>query len=287
VVAPGFLQNPEVRQWLNGIEPAWTMLEFNSYNALNHEPSADNHAIRLEPNLTPTDLSGSAVTRNALILLRRATDEGALKLTATGNLSRAVVAEMFAIMEWPGLDKDGAFQFHRVINEPDFLPVHFVRVLMQGTKLVRVHRDKLVLTRVGKSMLVPERYGALQALLFHVALWHLNLGYFDRNPVQSWPQNYVGIVLWSLSASANDWLTPEKLTRLCTVPVIGVLEASWDLGAFAMEARILRPLTWFGLMESRWEGKAGLGEPRLYRKTPLFDRFLQFRVHVEKPAVRH
>jgi hypothetical protein len=287
MVAPGFLQNPEVRRWLDRVEPAWTMLEFDSFNSRHHEPSATDQAIRLEPSLTMTDLSRSAVTRNALLLLRRAADEGGLKLTATGNLSRSVVSEMFAIMEWPGLDKEGAYQFHNVINEPDFLPLHFVRVLLQGTKLVRVNRDKLVSTRLGKRMLAPERYGALQALLFHIALWHLNLGYFDRNPVQSWPQNNVGIVLWSLSASANDWLHPDKLTRLCTVPVIGVLEASWDLGAFAMESRILRPLMWFGLLESRWEGKAGLGEPPLYRKTPLFDRFLKFSVQVEQSTMRH
>jgi hypothetical protein len=152
---------------------------------------------------------------------------------------------------------------------------------------MRVHRDRLVLARLGKRMLAPERHGALQALLFHVALWHLNLGYFDRNPVQSWPQNNVGVVLWSLSASATDWLHPDKLTRLCTVPVMGVLEAPWDLGSFAMESRILRPLTWFGLLESRWEGKAGLGEPRLYRKAPLFDRFVKFNVQIEGPATQH
>jgi len=263
------------------------MLEFNSHNALHAEPSAGNQAIRLEPNLTATDLSGSAVTRTALILLRRATDEGGLKLTATGNLSRAVVSEMIEVIEWPELDKGELFRFNKVINEPDFLPVHFVRVLLQGTKLVRVNRDKLVPTRMGKRMLAPERYGVLQVLLFHIALWHLNLGYFDRNPVQSWPQNNIGVVLWSLSASADDWLHPDKLTRLCTVPVIGVLEAAWDLGSFAMESRILRPLTWFGLLENRWEGRAGLGEPRLYRKTPLFDRFLKFNVQIERPAARH
>ena len=71
------------------------MLEFDSYNALHHEPSTSNQAIWLEPNLTPADLSGSAVTRNAAILLRRAIETDGLKLTATGNLSRAVVAEMF------------------------------------------------------------------------------------------------------------------------------------------------------------------------------------------------
>src|SRR5215212_12268544 len=94
VVAPGFLANPEVLRWLNGVMPAWTMLEFGSFNALHQEPSASNKAIRLEPNLTEKDLSGSAVTRTARILIQRAAEAGGLKLTATGNLSRSVVAEM-------------------------------------------------------------------------------------------------------------------------------------------------------------------------------------------------
>jgi hypothetical protein len=89
MVAPGFLENPEVRRWLKGVEPAWTMLDFDSFNALHDEPSASNKAIRLEANLTQTECSGSAVTANALLLLRRAADTGGLKLTATGNLSRA------------------------------------------------------------------------------------------------------------------------------------------------------------------------------------------------------
>src|SRR6516225_4428275 len=91
MVAPGFLANPEVRRWLNGVEPAWTMLEFDSFNALHGEPSANNKAIRLEPKLTATEVSLSAVAVNAMLLLRRAAESGGLKLTATGNLSRAVV----------------------------------------------------------------------------------------------------------------------------------------------------------------------------------------------------
>jgi hypothetical protein len=269
--------------------PAWTMLDLDSFNSLHHEPSASNQAIRLEPNLTETDLSGSAVTRTARILLQRAADEGGLRLTATGNLSRSVVAEMVEMIEWPGLDKAELLRFHKVVNEPDFLPLHFVRVLMQGTKLVRVKRDKLVLTRLGKAMLVPERYGALQALLFHIALWHLNIGYFDRNPIESWPQTHTGIVLWSLSAAANDWLARETLTRLCTVPVPGVVEADWDLGSYAMDARVLKPLLWFGLLEYRTErsGASRLEDRRLYRRTALIDRFLRFNVQIEQPTMRH
>ena len=261
----------------------------DSFTSRYDGPSCINQAIRLEPNLTETDLSGSAVARTSRILLQRAADEGGLKLTATGNLSRAAVAEMVEATEWPGLDKAELFRFHKVVNEPDFLPVHFVRVLMQGTKLVRVQRDKLVSTRLGKAMLVPERNGALHALLFHVALWHLNLGYFDRNPIESWPQTHTGIVLWSLSAAANDWLARETLTRLCTIPVVGVVESEWDLGSFAMDARILKPLLWFGLLECRTEqsGVSRLEDRRFYRKTPLFDRFFKFNIQVEQPATRH
>ena len=66
MVGPGSLENPEVRRWLNGVKPAWTMLEFNSLNALRHEPTDSNHAIRLEPDLADAEISGSAVTANSL-----------------------------------------------------------------------------------------------------------------------------------------------------------------------------------------------------------------------------
>ena len=53
-----------------------------------------------------------------------------------------------------------------------------------------------------------------------------------------------------------------------------------------MEARILRPLIWFGLLVSRPEARTGAIERHLYRKTPLFDRFLKFDVQIEKPDVQ-
>src|ERR1700719_1753625 len=163
MVAPGFLEKPEVRQWLNGVEPAWTMLEFNSLNALRHEPSTSNHAIRLEPDLANAEIAGSAVTANALSLLRRAAETGGLKLTATGNLSRAVVEEMCGSIEAPNYDKDELFRYQKVVNEPDFLPLHFMRILTQSAKLTRIHRGKLIPTRFGKRMRALEHHGPLQA----------------------------------------------------------------------------------------------------------------------------
>src|SRR5882762_5736479 len=153
MVASGFLENPEVRRWLNGVEPAWTMLDFDSFNALRHEPAASNHAIRLEPDLADAEISGSAVTANALLLLRRAAETGGLKLTATGNLSRAVVDEMFGIIKAPDYDKAELLRYQKVINEPDFLPLHFIRILTQSAKLTRTHRGKLLPTPLARRLL--------------------------------------------------------------------------------------------------------------------------------------
>ena len=285
MVAPDFLQSPRVREWLNGIEPAWTLLEFDSFNALRREPSRDGSAIRLTANISDADLVASAVASNALRLLQKAGHSGGLKLTASGNLSRAVVAEMRDALEWPGYNKDEEFRFHRVINEPDFLPLHFVRILCQGAGLMRRYRGSLRLTQVGKRVLTASGRGGLQAILFHVTFWLTNLASFDRVPLASWPQSDIGIVLWCLSTSALGWETPERLMRLCTVPVIGVLEAKWDFPRSAFEVRVLRPLTWFGVLESRQDEPVDSEPTRpRYRKTPFFDQFVSFDVRLETHA---
>ncbi len=96
--------------------------------------------------------------------------------------------------------------------------------------------------------------------------------------------------MWSLSVSAGDWQTIEMLTRLCTIPEPANLTGTCDRSVYAMEARILRPLWWFGLLEYRCERKAEkkLGERHYYRKTELFDRLLAFNVAFDQtPVIRH
>ena len=290
MVARDFLLDPEVHRWLGGVEPAWTLLDMESLNALRREPSKDNRALRLANNFTTAEIAASAVTRNTLILLGRAADSDGLKLTATGNLSRTVVAEMVDLFEWPSFDRAEAFRLHKVVNEPDFLPLFFVRHVAQMAKLVRPYRGSLRATRLGKEIMSEDRQRALQAILFHVTFWHADLTYLSRGMHGSWSQRDIGVLLWSLSVAAADWQPPEKLTRLCTIPVNGVLQASWDTGSLTMEARILRPLLWFGLLEHRAEKApdARLAKRRYYRKAPLFDRFFTFDIHTEQPeTARH
>jgi hypothetical protein len=182
-----------------------------------------------------------------------------------------------------------AFRFHKVINEPDFLPLFFLRNLAETVKFLSRHKGHLRTTRDGRLLL--DKTSALQAILFHVALWHVDLSQLARGVHNGWPQCDVGIVLWSLSIAARDWQSPERLTRLCTVSTRNVVEATaWDSASAAMEATILRPLWWFGLLDHREEDipDSRFGQNRFYRKTLLFDRFLTFDVKLETPgALRH
>jgi hypothetical protein len=197
---------------------------------------------------------------------------------------------MRKLIEWPGYDQADAFRLHKVINEPDFLPLHIVRLLGEAAQLVRIRRGKLVATPLGNAMLSDMRQGSLLAILFHLAFWHMDLGYFGRGLLGSWPQADVGIVLWSLSVSAGDWQNSEKLTRLCTIPDPAMFLGTSDRTHYAMEARILRQLLWFGLLEHRSEKipNSRFGEHHFYRKAALFDRMLTFNVEVDLISdVRH
>ena len=288
-MAPGFLENSKVRSWLGGVEPAWTLLDQTSFHALRRPPSPTTGPIRLAADLTREETDLSAVARNALILLHAATVGGGLKRTATGNLSRAVVAEMCNLFTWPDFEKDREFQFNKVINEPDFLPLYFVRHIAEAGKLLRQYKGHLKTTPDGRKMLREPNQQALQAILFHIVLWHLDLGYLSRGLHRGWLQSDIGIIIWSLSVAANDWQPRERLTRLCTIPNPGVLESSWDTASYAMEAQVLRPLQWFGLLEHKQDAiTAGQLETRhLYRKTALFDRFLSFEVTLETATGAH
>ena len=282
MVAEDFLQDPQIRGWLGGVEPAWTLLTFESLRALRHEPSAAQTAIRIANDLSVGEIAGSPVARNTLVLLRQAIERGGLPFTATGNLSRAVVAEMCKLIEWPDYDQADAFRLNKVINEPEFLPLHVVRQLAQAATLVRAQRGKLVATSLGKSMLSDAKQGSLLAILTHLAFWHMDLGYFGRGLLGSWPQADAGVVLWSLLVCANDWQSAEKLTRLCTIPDPAMFSEMWDRMPYAMEAKVLRPLLWFGLLEHRREKipSGRFGEHHFYRKVELFERLLAFDVQV-------
>jgi hypothetical protein len=78
--------------------------------------------------------------------------------------------------------------------------------------------------------------------------------------------------------------------RTCTVWDPALDEGPADYAGYAFESRVLRPLTWFGLFETRLVGDESAPawrRDRQYRKTPLSDQALRFNVQLAKPAGPH
>jgi hypothetical protein len=97
------------------------------------------------------------------------------------------------------------FRLNKVINEPDFLPLHFVRLVAEAARLIRRYRGFMRPTALGHDVSKePQRRGML-AILFHVAGRHCNLSYFGGGLRGAWPQRDIGAILRSLSVAARDW----------------------------------------------------------------------------------
>ncbi|RTL81054.1 MAG: hypothetical protein EKK29_18685 [Hyphomicrobiales bacterium] len=201
------LDLPGAAEWFGVLRPAWLSLDPRSLEALREEPLNRHGALRIAADATQADADMSPVLRNAIILLEAASKGDGLKLTATGNLARVVVDDMRYRFEWPGYEKASTLGLYKVINEPDFMPLHFIRITAAHAGLLRRRKGVLTTTPAARELLSRQRFGPLQAILFHTALWRLDLSYFGRGLLGSWPQGDVGIVLWSLSIAAWDLQT--------------------------------------------------------------------------------
>jgi len=244
-------------------------------------------AITLASNLDGSSVVDTPLLATTRLMIQRAQAIKGLTLTATGALSRADVRALFETMSWPGYDKANALAMNKVLNEADVMPVELTRLTAQTAKLLRKRDKRLLATKSGSALSDSEAAVELFARLFATIFWQINLGYFDRVPFEAWPQNHVGIVLWCLSVAGEGWFLPGDLMRTCTVWEPALDDRHPDFPAYAFESRLLRPLSWFGLLEMRMIGDANdptWQHDRQYRKAALFDRALRFDVQVAKPA---
>ena len=272
------------------IPPTWAHLQPASIKALLEPPGKLPTALRLTPYDVPNE-AALAVPQviAARLLLERAVNQGGLVLTPAGFLKRADVWHVFDRTEWPGYDKATTLAMNKVINEQDAYGVSFTRIALQAGGLLRKRSGVLKATKLARSLLAAEAAPALLGELFQTVFWKMNLQDFDRNPLEFWPQHHAGLVLWCLSVTAHEWSSAEALLPTCTLMATIDQPIAHDLPGFALATRVLRPLSWLGLMESRRQkGASGWGEEEDFRKTPLFDQMLSFRVDmIGEAEARH
>ena len=271
----------DVFDWPGGVEPVWTMLDAESVEALGADPLEEGSAVRLADDLSETELAGSAFVRNALVLLGEADGWGTLWTGTNGNLMVKDVARLRALMSWPGLEETERLRAGKTHREQAVGELHLLRRVVEKAGLLDASALSFDLTPAGRAMLEPGARGALQALLFREAFWHMDLSRHvagrPRGLPGWWPQGDVGIVLWSLSQVGDEWRNARTLATLCAVPDENVAPAGWPLAGTMFARHILDPLRWFGLVEC---DLTELPHELPWRKTALFDRFLWFDVRL-------
>lgn len=250
------------------------------------EWEGDRPGVKLKGDLPLAELRGSPILANARIFLQSVLDAGHVRATTARNLNRAFVERM---LEQLHFDPDFAPAVRRVckvINEMDVWPLHILRVNLQLARLIACRKGKFVVTRRGRELQSGDRAGQLYELLFRTFFRTFSLAYLDRLADVHAFQHMVGMSLYVLSICADDWEDTARLTSVLVHPAVREsLPPRWQdrEPVWLVRSRLLEPLGQFGLVEHRVVGRYDFYELDEIRKTPLFDRFLEFDPGLEGP----
>ena len=258
--------------------------------------------VRLRDDLDAQSLERSPFLTNARLLLGKLMSSPQAA-TAKGNLSRSLVREMAAEMRMPETYAEWQ-PYVKVTREADVWPLEVLRVVLQVAGLIRKYKGVFQVTRKGAALYEDAAAGKLFAHLFRSYFGKFNLGYLDMSEDDPGMQRAFPHSLWLISMLGKDWMDvrtlrdlifaeqdPEQLeaeheSRRAAGPSRYVSEP-WRL----FERRVLRPLVDFGLLESRVDPEAtgdrtrAYSEPSQVRKTPLFDKFVEFELAPQAPVV--
>ena len=268
--------------WPGGLAPVWSLLDPQSAQALAREPSPENGALSFASDVEDEAFAQSVFVRNALVLLEEMDGKERMWMSSSSNcLMKQSVSRLQNLISWPGLEGTEHFRKGKTYREQDVGELHLLRLLVERAGLIRSAGLWFELTPLGRALLEPGRRGTLQALLFRHAFWHMDLSRFVRVDPRGlpgwWPQGEIGVILWGLSAVAEDWQNAAALTALCTIPDDKLPETRRGPASTMFVWRILWPLRWFGLLEYRGPEEA---RDVAWRKSVLFDRFLSFEVRL-------
>jgi hypothetical protein len=214
---------------------------------------------------------------NAQRLLTIIADERRVRLTPAGYLPRAFVARMLEMLQWRPGYVEHVREGNRVINEMDVPPLLSARDVLMAARLLKTHRGALQVSRDGRALSVPERVGALAAILFRTWFRYTDIAADDRFRGGEEIQGQLPLVLRRLSQLDEAWRTTEELTDAVILPE---LRARWKAQApigisFLMLLRVFRPLCDFGLLVMDLDSYSL--ETERFRRTALFPRFLSWR----------
>jgi hypothetical protein len=85
MVVAAMLQNPSVIKWLGGLEPAWKLLDIDSFSGLREPPSPNGGAIQLAADLSELELLDSPPHTLCLAVFKSCFQNTRLKVDGHGQ----------------------------------------------------------------------------------------------------------------------------------------------------------------------------------------------------------
>ncbi|TVR13526.1 MAG: hypothetical protein EA391_14075 [Balneolaceae bacterium] len=241
--------------------------------------------VQLNGKLPSTDVSGSILFHNARTMLLKAQKEDGLGLTQTGNLQRKPISGLLPECRWPEGYLETIKEVNKVLNEHDVWLLHSTRVLLEIAGLLRKYKGKLKGVKKMSELSLGSRSGELYRHLFITYFRKMNISYLTNNTFD-FPnlQANTPFTLFRLQLLADDWVSIDELPEQILLPLaneeIATRSNKYTKPDWLLYTLILKPLELFGLMETRKTGDESEWsyKPDKCRKTPLFDKFITFRV---------
>lgn len=270
--------NDEPLDALLGLTPA------QGYRLLSSGWNEPGSAIQVRSDLTAEDLAGTWWYSHALIMLGLISEAGGAQLTQTKNLNRKWVQRLiWALAAAENAEMPDENDFAN-ITEQRCPPVHYLRILLEMGGMVRVHKGKLVVTKLGKRCLDPAHAGELQAGMFLAMVRKFNLAYYDGAPEYEGVQGTYAYILYALGEVAREPVKDQVVSSAVYLPDVAEEFAVFEHFSHAhlvLFTRVLRPLRDFGMVsltpvDKDDEDSSSIRQEYLVQTTPLFYRMIHF-----------
>lgn len=241
--------------------------------------------MQINSHLSFEEVQNSTLLKNARIFLQSLQEEGGkTKATSAKNLNRKFVEKMLPRLVLPDNYEEEIRKYCKVINELDVWPLHLTRILLELAGGVKRKKNDFSLTNSGKKWTEEKQAGTLFRMLFTSHFLRLNLAYLDRLVDNSPLQTTIIYSFFQLSRQADSWQPVTELANRIVLP--STIENApqdnpyYNLLVEQVYRRIFLPLVDLDLLELRTgeENQRPISESSEVRKTPLYDRFFQFRI---------
>ena len=248
---------------------------------INGDWTPDTPGIQLNVALTTSEVISTPIIARGLVILKALGEKGT-KATPAGNLTRKFVASVMEQMEIPEDYLEYLFKYNKVINESDIPHVEITRIVLEFTGTIKLKKQKIQLTSMGRKLMTPGDEGGLFIMLFVTYFREFNLGFNDR--IMDIPefQDNIAYSLYRMSILNDGWHEVAETSEQLILPSLAerIPHQPYDFRSALVTRRLLVPLELFGLVELKREVTPGVpleySQVVAFRKTGLLGRLLRF-----------